>query len=297
MLNEIENNDDRLFINKEGNLFQLPNKFYYDEIILSDYSYGKVPHSDGMHIIAKFDSNIQEYSTTIYCKKPNILYEMLELKDKLSQKLFESIDKKVHCLVIENMLNSKDENNEVGEKELDLIIRWCKRNGYPYKPGIEVPKSRPLFELPNIRNQAFFLLRDFLYDLGEVHDAFSLYEAITAKNTEGNKYKRMGKSVEECKRLFSNKYQEIIFTNKISFDKHIYLTVKSDNLFNAAFYQLALLIENPGVQINKCQGCGVYFSPKKDIREKYCSSIDEDNVPTCTKQKYYRKRKKMQADS
>lgn len=57
---------------------------------------------------------------------------------------------------------------------------------------------------------------------------------------------------DEYKSLFEFKYQEVIFTNRISVEKEIHLEVKAESLFDTAFYQIVILLNIHGHEIKIC---------------------------------------------
>ena len=91
------------------------------------------------------------------------------------------------------------------------------------------------------------------------------------------------------RKLFEIKYQEITYTNQISIKDDIHLEVKTENLFDAAFYQLARLLDSPESQIKICPICKNYFEAK-NAKQKYCLTKNSKGQRTCYAQKFYKRK-------
>ena len=91
-------------------------------------------------------------------------------------------------------------------------------------------------------------------------------------------------------KLFESKYQEITYTTQISIKDDIHLEVKTENLFDAAFYQLANLLDSPESQIKICPICKNYFETQ-NAKQKYCLSLNKNGKRTCYSQKSYKRNK------
>ena len=82
-----------------------------------------------------------------------------------------------------------------------------------------------------------------------------------------NKYSDLTST--NCKALFENMYKDISYINRIVFDSDIHWKVTAESLFDAAFYQLVVLLIEPNHEIGICPVCHEYFKLKRKNR-KYC---------------------------
>lgn len=289
---------DETFYNENGNLKRLPSDFYYKKFIFDDYKFRK---ENGQFIIyAKIDygTDLQTFSTEIESKTPELLISMLKLRDSLPKEIFESPTKILLC----------DEFLSDGTAE--QIINWCKLIGFPFagdtilKNSTSKIKSKKILNTIKPDKYISFKLSDFIFQLNEIYSAFYMYRIINGyadkidfpiytKNSFTNTFgknsfvnlKELRKN--ECTELFEYKYQNIKYENKISLIGEPHFIINAKNLFDAAFYQLALLLYNKEKEIRICALCHEYFEPK-DPRQKYCNSLD------CYPQKAYKRRKALE---
>jgi len=294
-------NGENRFNNKNGNRTRLPNEFFYDKINLGNYGFGG--SNDELEIYATFEYglSVSDITELIECKKPDLLCKMLSLREAFPEKVFEP----------RNLIFDK---SYVSDNELDKIIKWCKNNGFPFKPQIpEKKKVNAKLFTPRQKPRIHFNVWDFLKRLNDVYSLYLLYKVITDEELTsfettayiscqqgengtaliGEQFKPLKEmSKDDCWSVFKSKYKEIGFTNQISFEGKIHLTVKTENLFDAAFYQLALLLNGDSIQIGKCPICHNYFE-RDHGSQKYCLNKNEYGRPTCYPQKTY-KRKKLE---
>lgn len=251
----------------DGNLKRLSNEFYYDIVMLKDYRICGNGELLQIYVPYEYKSEWQKSINPELCKKPDLLCEMLTLRGNLSFELFEHL---------------RFRNVNIKEQDLNTIIKWCKKNGFPFTADFKYrPDTKPLFDLqPSI----FFIVWDFIYQLDEIYNAYLLYRRITEQKDElKNKYENT--NVDQCKILFEDMYKKRVFTNQLSFKGSIHWEIKTENLFDAAFYQLALLLNEPKKEIRECPICHEYFE-RKHAKRKYCYN------GTCYPQLAYKNKKK-----
>lgn len=280
--------------NENGNLKRLPSDFYYDKIELRNYEI--CGQSSTQMICAVYDCGLDLHKliTPIQCRTPDLLLQMLTLKGELSNHPFELLAKKYNDKII-------------SDNDLNIIIKWCRKNGYPFKPIITEKTNTPfkLMIQPDYKQTIGFFIWDFIYSLNEIYGAFLLFQNLvgqdklpketvyislppkTGPETEWRDrefIKLQDVKKDEFKSLFENKYQEISFTNRISVKDEIHLEVKAESLFDAAFYQLAILLNNHSKEIRICPLCNKYFEVAH-ANQKYCLNKNEYGIRTCYPQK------------
>ena len=167
-----------------------------------------------------------------------------------------------------------------------------------------------------------------LKQLNEIYSAFRLYQVITDSLPEEDYSTRIAKvkesspyslreelefvplitrkpsseveekeAVERCKALFLEKYNDRIYTMHLIPDRErVFITeVQTENLFDAAFYQLALLLDRPKTQIKQCPLCRRYFQPSR-TNQKYCDTKNKNKKPTCYAQLHYKQTRSKQKE-
>lgn len=277
------------FSNAEGNTTRLPNVFYYDKFSFDNYRY----ENGIINLKLSSEAQISLPITLEKSRKPELLIKMLTLREKLSPSLFASPTK---------LLFGDD---KISEKDVLKIIKWCKTNGYPFDISEEIERyskaTNSLLLLPKQDTHISFAVASFICQLNEVYCSFIMYRYLVglidrlpaALYTKGQNKNQKGiyefvelnkLSKNECKELFEYKYQNIVFQNTISFSNGIHFDIKTYNLFDAAFYQLALMLSVDNKDLRVCPLCNEYFEPS-NARQKYCGD-------KCYPQKAY-KRKKM----
>lgn len=290
-------NTDEILYNKDGNQKRLPSDFYYKKFIFKDYQFKK---ENGQFIIytkIDYETDLQTFSTKEKSKTPALLKKMLRLRDSLPNEIFENPSSILLC---DEIINDNTANQ---------IIKWCESNGFPFANDINLINKTPKIKLIKIFNTIkpdkyiSFKLSDFIFQLNEIYSAFHMYRVINSyankinfeiytKNPLINSFKNNSfinlenLSKNECTKLFEYKYQNIKFENKISFESEPHFIVEAQNLFDAAFYQLALLVYDNEKELRVCPMCHEYFEPN-DPRQKYCRI-------TCYAQKAYKKKKSLE---
>lgn len=291
----------------DGTTKVLPERFAYKKIELEQYTYHE---NDNLPVIRAIVDNATDVSgegNNVSCGKPDLLYEMLLLREKLSEKLFDALEKTQYLV------------NCLSQNQVDMIIKWCQKNGYPYQVEQKQPRKRKLKALANIAEDHYYAqfdLLDFLKDLNEIFCAFKLYQVITDSLSEQDYSTRIMKrqhsskftnrellvfetliaiepndaEKERCKALFFEKYNGRNFAMQLIPDKErmFIIEVQTESLFDAAFYQLALLLDSPKTQIKQCPICKRYFEPAR-TNQKYCATKDKNGNPTCYAQLYYKR--------
>ena len=260
-----------VLMDSSGNLKRFTGKLYYDKVRLNNYKwYGK---DDSMRIYATYhyDLDIDCFVDTLLCNTPDLLLEMLTLREKLSDSIFDVLDKVKFGF-------------KISDNDLKLICNWCKKNGFPEHIDSESKiKNKKLFSLKEPK-QISFSVADFLNRLNDVYKAFLLYKKIIENPCKSP-------SIQNDKMKFESAFQSIVFTNKICFGKEIFLAVKANDLFDAAFYQLANMLYLPEEQIAICPICHRFFI-RKNANQKYCHNTKVVNGierRTCYAQKMYKR--------
>ena len=90
-------------------------------------------------------------------------------------------------------------------------------------------------------------------------------------------------------RQFEYKYNNIRLENQISFQNGLHFQTKANSLFDAAFFQLVLLLYDNEKELRICPLCKEYFEPEH-ANQKYCKS------GTCYPQKEYKRKKSRKAN-
>ena len=108
-----------VLMDSSGNLKHFTGKLYYDKVRLNNYKwYGK---DDSMRIYAiyHYDLDIDCFVDTLLCNTPDLLLEMLTLREKLSDSIFDVLDKVKFGF-------------KISDNDLKLICNWCKKKGFPF---------------------------------------------------------------------------------------------------------------------------------------------------------------------
>ena len=195
--------------------------------------------------------------------------------------------------------------NDIPEEAVNLITKWCENHGFPFAPVVEEKKkSLPLFKEDKPKNHIAFPVPEFLYELYKLYTAFRLYERIAEITKHGDsnaavlipakdfnarmpvfEAKIIGDmTIEECQTHFSELFKERRYSCYIDFSKgKSYTTIIADSVFDAAYYQLAMLLNDCGTRLIKCPLCHTFFEPSH-ARQKYCDD------PSCNPQEAYKEK-------
>ena len=90
-------------------------------------------------------------------------------------------------------------------------------------------------------------------------------------------------TIKECTELFEKQYNKLVMDSYVSTKDGLHIKTKARSLFDAAMYQLALVMYDYEQEIRICKCCGKPFI-QKNRREKYCNG--------CSPQKYYARKKR-----
>ena len=261
----------------EANLSKLPSDLYYDIIKVDGYTACMADNIP--YIVGKYRQN--ELSVeTVKCNDSKLLLSLLTLKEKLPEDLFKNPTGWCCGWV------------KIPDKAVEIVLKWCEKNGYPFEvPQTPRHNSRPFFDLPEC--QLRFPVTEFLLRLIEIYGAFCLYMKMNKKQVEspGNvnipvstgkgrpQFISLKKLIpredakEQYAKLFESKFQNTKFISQISVVETPHIKVKALSLFDAAFYELAMNLNNPvpGVDYKVCPLCKSWFHPEH-LRQKYCHS-------------------------
>lgn len=297
-----------------ANTKTLPRDFIYKKVLLSNYFLLK---NDGQnYICANIDYSLKldNPQTECRCSTPDLLCSILTLREHLSNDLFLPLEKNgfIEC--------------RPTQKQIELIIQWCKQNGYPFCIEQRTQQNKKFkagvnrFEHLNLDSYTvYFDVLDFLKEVDEIYSAFWLYRTVVKEYVTGDEckipqisvsnirrisketgyeylgYYPMPKRREDCQNLFIEKFSQRRYTCKLYADPDLLYTpeITSGDLFDAAFYQLASLLTSPGRQIKLCPMCKKYFEPESG-HDKYCNYKNEKGHRTCSAQKKYKQRKRSE---
>jgi|GEM_PF-1568453 len=271
---------EEVFTNKKGNLKRLPSEFYYDKYKFNNYECIKRNGQLFMYVKTDDDKNFQNYLSVTKSQKPELLISMLSLRDNLPNKIFSSPTRIMFC------------DEYISDTTINKIIKWCKANGYPFCIDTKIestektPKQKNLIKNLKLPLYQFLKISDFIFHLNEIYGAFymqrklndftgnlnsPIYTSIESKgNFEINNFVDIRNlSKDKCKKLFEYKYKSIKFDNQISFEDGLHFNVITHSLFDAAFYQLALMMYDSKMELRVCPLCNKYFEPQHG-RQKYC---------------------------
>lgn len=131
--NNIKAHAESIVTNENGNLKRLPSDFFYDKIKLQDYEIRG--QSSTLMICATYNCSLDlnELTTSVQCRTPKLLLQMLTLKGELSAEPFE-------------LLSPKYNDKIISDNDLRIIIKGYRKNGYPFKP-INTEKNNTPFKL------------------------------------------------------------------------------------------------------------------------------------------------------
>lgn len=288
-------------INENGNLLWLPSDFYYDVLKIKFDGRGKScddeRSDDGAHYIyekmgnmilvemnSKTDVKILLHRTK--SKKVTLLDSMIDLRTNLRDNTFSK-----PTMLLEN------DSTLLTEKEIDSIIKWCSHNGYPFEISNKEFKKPPykldLFKKITREQKRFgFKVGDFLISLNNLYCCYKMYSVLTNEidsieehlflidDTEPFSFIDLyGKTENECKEQFNKQFNKIALDNSASIENDFV----AKSLFDAALYQLALIMYDKEKEIRICICCGHRFAAENK-KKKYCDA--------CSPQKAYAKRKR-----
>lgn len=310
--------------NASNNLKKLPKQFSYTKYAFKQYESACGDGKVSIYAVANANDDRESISQHIVCKDYDLLCSMLSLRKEI-RSVFESaipikderVDKKRKYKVI-NIDTTADvlkTGIKLNPAAIEAIESWCVRYGYPF--AFDADKYRTASQQRLLWGHkghipAGFMLSDFLIHLNEVYYAFQLCRVISGQIQSNiltgkvarifpNDYRLLSRkdfediylmSPDRCMEIFSRKYAERHYRSNICFDKdnHAHILMHAENVFDAAYYQLALFLNEPKMQIRQCSMCGQYFEVT-DARQKYCERKNEFGVRTCYAQKAFKRKK------
>lgn len=307
-----ENEKREFFYDEDLHYIKLSEKLEYRKIKASDYGCAKKESAYGVQTIYATYGNEQKLSdltSLCQCNTPKLLMDTLSLISKLQNEFehpSETSEGKIDYFTFPNKLFDFD--RDIPEKAVELIITWCKQYGFPFlRRAEDIKKARSLIPGKEPPNHIDFSVPEFLYELYRLYSAFRLYEVIINNQEFGDnnaavfipikgankvvpRYRtvRIGEhGKEECQKFFAELYMERQYSCNITFSKgKAYTRIIADSVFDAAYYQLAMLLNDSGTYLKRCPLCHEYFEPAH-ARQKYCDS------PYCTPQRAHKQ--KLQA--
>ena len=316
-------------VNENGNLLWLQADFYYYALKIEfdgqRKSCDNERSDDGAHYIYEKMENMilvemNSETDTNYLLQKNILQKtkskditlldsMLKLRTRLKDNTFSN-----PTMLLDN------DSTLLTEEEIDTIIKWCSRNGYPF----EIPykefekqnkqkkqKKRNLFEAITRDQKRFgFKVGDFLISLNNLYCCYKMYSVLSNESDSIKEHlfliddkepfdstEQHDKTVDKCKGLFDSPFEKIALPykdlsdekltvddykelfkrqfNKIPQDKSASIDndYVAQSLFDAALYQLALIMYDDEKEIRICKCCRERFVQKKP-RAQYCDKLD-----------------------
>lgn len=165
-------------------------------------------------------------------------------------------------------------------------------------------KARNLLPGNEPDNYASFQVAELLYELYRLYAAFRLYQRIIGVVEYGDnntiifdlvkdakwptmrlRTERLGTlTPDECRKRFADLYKERQYLCHISFsDSKANAQIIANSALDAAYYQLAMLLNDSDRVLKKCPLCHEFFEPNH-ARQKYCHS------PKCSPQKAYKRK-------
>jgi hypothetical protein len=269
-MNFIKKSAQNVFSTSEGNKMFLSTKFSYTKIRFENYEaiaidnkrfiVGKKPviinepvfsDNEGKPIITLGDA-----SEDTICSDSSLLFSFLGLIDKLETLPFGNDDE------IETAITTT---------QINLVIEWCIKNGLPFENSLSWENKKGIgFRIGTF----FFYLRDLLVDFQQ----FLHINGIVTNNPLID-FRDIDSCISSLKYRFSN----LNLKCSVEFDECFRYIIHAGNMFDAARYQLIMLMTNPsGENIRRCTCCGEWFQPKRK-NNKYC--------PLCSPQMAYKRRK------
>lgn len=310
--------------NAKNDLKKLPKEFSYTKYAFKKYESACSDGKVSIYAVADTNDERKSISKNIVCKDYDLLCSMLSLRKEI-RSVFESAipirdervnkTRKYKTINIDRTSDVLNTGIKLNPAAIEAIKRWCVRYGYPFAfDAVKYRNSsqqRLLWEHKG-HIPAGFMISDFLIHLNEVYYAFQLCRLIAGQiqpNYLAGEITRIFPSdyrllseddfediylvpVDRCMEIFSQKYAERHYRSNIHFDKdnHAHIQMHAENVFDAAYYQLALFLNEPKMQIRQCSMCGQYFEVT-DARQKYCKRKNEFGVHTCYAQKAYKRKK------
>ncbi len=152
----------------------------------------------------------------------------------------------------------------------DLISVYAAKFDFSDMSAKEVDETKEKIE--NIRGR--LLVAETKYEKANLSIEFDALSSLSEK---------------ECVVRFLQKFRERNYQYSFEFDNGIFLELRADNLFDAAFYQLAQMLILPGRQVKLCPICKNFFKPDNP-RQKYCKTLNRKGKRTCYPEKMFKRK-------
>ncbi|MVB11337.1 hypothetical protein CAFE_20500 [Caprobacter fermentans] len=306
-----------MFTTQDGNRMFLSSEFAYDLIKFDDYKIDKLAYP-GICALAytnidnipvseieitesgkkRFDADL--ITNHVKANDPNLFFSLLNLIDKAGKIPFGN-ESRIELFI--------------SEQQINLAIEWAKKYGIPFESDItksidcdlDIPTQGTDNNLGIPANKGnsipYERRNDFKYICE--HAAPPLIPNAPVNNTvkkEGfrigtfysylNDLKHNFETVKEMQHLsagqseyadyFTIMLSKTKFTCEIKYENGFKYYIKAANVFDAAQYQLIMLMANPsGENIRRCACCGEWYQPTRK-NNNYC--------PLCSPQKAYKRR-------
>ena len=236
---------------------------------------------------------------------PLILYNLIELKRKLSEEIFNN--------------NQQYINEHLTCKDIDLILSFCKKNGLPFwdeditvdvfrnqedkidKDMQDLAKQSLFHDIPPSSRENFFPISSFIVGLLNLHLDF--LRVVSANNWEDdeNIYFLLSEKdkdkITKIRKIQSKHNNVGLYTPRLcpyyTFwnDNAMSLQLNCNNIMHLSTYHLCTLQQAQdysGGYIRVCPKCNQIFVGRKP-QQKFCNN-------PCTRQAYYSVNKKKRSD-
>ena len=301
----------------------MPLGFIYERLLFEDYKVAQIASAESIYIQTnlpkvKAGKNYFIKSTRKIANSDDtrVIIDLLNLRKKLSDELFERFcpiedlliwqgKKFGNDRVLESgIFDSVTENNEavyifnkkytpdltISEKDLNHIIVWCIKNGFPYSIR-ELLNSHPhLTRLPLGKNGgcAYQIKKGLLNrKAAEILISFDVWGFLLQLHIFSTSYMLFNKVIlnsstilrgytqEQCEETPREIYGRINIKTILNFKNtggnptNNYMTYTTNNIFDLALYSLFLFRSVSGNEISQCPICLEHFV-KKRKNQKYC---------------------------
>ena len=126
-----------VLMDSSGNLKRFTRKLYYDKVRLNNYKWYWKDDSMRIYATYHYDLDIDCFVDTLLCNTPDLLLEMLTLREKLSDSIFDVLDKV--------KFGFKISDNDLTQEQIDSLCMLYDKQIEEIKRQIEV-KERKLSE-------------------------------------------------------------------------------------------------------------------------------------------------------
>jgi hypothetical protein len=310
---------ENMFTSSNGNKMFLSSEFAYDLIKFDDYKIDQsaypgicaVPYANTDNIPAseietiepgkkRFDAEL--LTNHVKANDAELLFSLLNLIDKAGKIPFGN-ESRIELFI--------------SKEQINLAIEWAKKYGLPFESeiykqdfDINVDNSSQAPDYVSVVNSEDCIPYERRNDRKYICEHGTAPAIIRNPNVPAKKAKtelgfRIGtfyrylndlkhnfEKVKEMQHLdigqsdYADYYTLMLsktkFTCEIKYEHGFKYYIKASNVFDAAQYQLIMLMSNPsGENIKRCSCCGEWFQPKRK-NNNYC--------PLCTPQKAYKRK-------